>query len=60
MFFSKLFCGLIFEGTFASVFMDKKSKRIHKIVEIKVFLTFFRVNGTIRIREGPKPYGSEA
>jgi hypothetical protein len=27
--------------TFTSVFIDKKSKRSHKIVEIKVFLTFF-------------------
>jgi hypothetical protein len=43
-FFPKLFCLLLFEGsqgTFTWVFIDKKSKRSHKIVEIKVFLTFF-------------------
>jgi hypothetical protein len=28
-----------FEGTFTSVFKDKKSKRSHNIAEIKVFLT---------------------
>jgi hypothetical protein len=32
---------ITFEGTFTSVFIDKKSKRSHKIVEIKDFLTFF-------------------
>jgi hypothetical protein len=37
--FFEFFCLLIFKGT--SVFIDKKSKRSHKIVEIKVFLTFF-------------------
>jgi hypothetical protein len=31
---------VLFEGTFTSVFIDKKSKRSHKIVEIKVFLTY--------------------
>jgi hypothetical protein len=30
---------VLFEGTFTSVFKDKKS--CHKTVEIKVFLTFF-------------------
>jgi hypothetical protein len=30
-----------FESTFSSVFLDKKSKRSHKIEEIKVFLIFF-------------------
>jgi hypothetical protein len=32
---------LLFEGTFTSFFKDKKSKRSHKTVEIKVFLTIF-------------------
>jgi hypothetical protein len=37
----KFFCIVIFEGTFISFFKDKKSKRSHKTVEIKVFLTIF-------------------
>jgi hypothetical protein len=39
-FFSKFICSLLFEGTFTSVFIDKKSKRSHKLEEIKVFLIF--------------------
>jgi hypothetical protein len=35
----KFFCIVLFEGTFISFFKDKKSKRSHKTVEIKVFLT---------------------
>jgi hypothetical protein len=38
---SLTFCWLLFEGTFTSFFKDKKSKRSHKAVEIKVFLTIF-------------------
>jgi hypothetical protein len=41
--FKKFFCILLFEGTFTSFFEDKKSKRSHKIVEIKVFLTIFGI-----------------
>ncbi len=41
IFFSKIFCLLLFEDTFISVFIDEKSKRTQKIVEIMVFLTFF-------------------
>jgi hypothetical protein len=37
----KFSCILLFEGTFTSFFKDKKSKRSHKTVEIKVFLTIF-------------------
>jgi hypothetical protein len=37
----KFFCILLFEGTFISFFIDLKSKRSHKTVEIKVFLTIF-------------------
>jgi hypothetical protein len=37
----KFFCLLLFEGTFTSFFKDKKSKRSHKTVGIKVFLTIF-------------------
>ena len=42
-FFKKFFCLLpfLFEGTFTSFFKDKKSKRNHKTVRIKVFLTIF-------------------
>ncbi len=39
--FFKVFCLLLFEGTFTSVFKDKKSKRSHKAIGIKVFLTIF-------------------
>jgi hypothetical protein len=42
---------LLFEGTFTSFFKDKKSKRSHKIVEIKVWLDDRR----IRIRMAQKP-----
>jgi hypothetical protein len=38
LFFKKFFCLLLFEGTFTSFFKDKKSKRSHKTVVIKVFL----------------------
>jgi hypothetical protein len=38
---AKFFCLLLFEGTFTSFFIDKKSKRSHKTVGIKVFLTIF-------------------
>jgi hypothetical protein len=37
----KFFCILLFEGTFTSFFKDIKSKRNHKTVEIKDFLTIF-------------------
>jgi hypothetical protein len=37
----KDFCLLLFEGTFTSIFKDKKSKRRHKTVGIKVFVTIF-------------------
>ena len=38
-FFKKVSCILLFEGTFTSFFKDKKSKRSHKTVKIKVVLT---------------------
>ncbi len=38
---TRCFLVLLFEGTFTSVFTDKKSKRSQKIVEIRVFLTLF-------------------
>jgi hypothetical protein len=37
IFIKKFFSILLFEGTFTSLFKDKKSKRSHKTVEIKVF-----------------------
>jgi hypothetical protein len=40
-FLKKFFFILLFEGTFPFFFKDKKSKRSHKTVEIKVFLTIF-------------------
>ncbi len=40
--FKKSFCWLLlFQGKFKSFFKDKKSKRINKIVEIKVFVTIY-------------------
>jgi hypothetical protein len=40
---------LLFEGTFTSFFKDKKSKRGHKAVGIKVFLTILLGDRRIRI-----------
>jgi hypothetical protein len=40
-FLKKFSCLLPFEGTFTSFFKDKKSKRSHKTVGIKVFLAIF-------------------
>jgi hypothetical protein len=37
----KVFCLLLYEGTFTSFFKDKKSKRSHKTVGIEVFLPIF-------------------
>jgi hypothetical protein len=37
----KVFCLLLFEGTFTSFFKDKRSQKNHKTVGIKVFPTFF-------------------
>jgi hypothetical protein len=37
----KFFCLLLFEVTFTSFSKDKKSKRSHKAVGIKAFLTIF-------------------
>jgi hypothetical protein len=39
--FKKFFCLLLFKGTFTSFSKIKKSKRSHKTVGIKVFLTIF-------------------
>jgi hypothetical protein len=41
IFLKEFFCLLLFEGTFTSLFKDKKSKRNHKTVGIKVFLSSF-------------------
>ncbi len=41
LFFFLSKCFLLFEGTFASFFIDKKSKRSHKTVGIKVSLIIF-------------------
>ncbi len=37
----KFFCLLLFEGTYISFLKEKKSKRSHKTIESKVFLTVF-------------------
>jgi hypothetical protein len=39
--FTKVFCLLLFEGTFSSFFKNKKFKRSHKTVGKKGFLTIF-------------------
>jgi hypothetical protein len=46
----KVFCILPLDGTFTSVFKDKQSKKSHKIIEIKVFLTFLLADGRTQIR----------
>jgi hypothetical protein len=46
---NKFFCILLVKGTFTSFFKDKKSKRSHKTVEIKVFLLLLN-DRRIRIR----------
>jgi hypothetical protein len=45
---------LLFEGTFTSFFKNKKYKRSHKTVGIKVFLRFLLADRRIRIREAQK------
>ncbi len=42
-FFNKFSCILLFEGTFTLFFNDKKSKRSHKTVWIKVFLLYINL-----------------
>jgi hypothetical protein len=44
------FCLLLFEGTFTSIFKDKKSKRVTKYKESWFFLPFLHVDRRIRIR----------
>jgi hypothetical protein len=44
-FLKKFSCILLFEGTFTSFCKDKKSKRRHKTVKIKVFLTSLMIEG---------------
>ncbi len=46
----KVFLLFTFEGTLTSFFKDKKSKRSHKTVGIKVFLLFWLEDRRIRIR----------
>ncbi len=58
VFFKGFFSLLIFEGEFTSVFIDKNSKRSHKIVKIKVFLLFFACSWKDPDPEGPNTYGS--
>jgi hypothetical protein len=41
IFLTKFFCLLLSDGTFTSFFKDKKSKRSHKTIGIKVFPTIF-------------------
>jgi hypothetical protein len=41
IFVMKFFRLLLFKGTSTSIFKDKKSKRSHKTVRIKVFLSIF-------------------
>ena len=48
--FMKFFCFYLSEGTFTSFFKDKKSKRSHKAVGIKVLLLFLLGDRRIRSR----------
>ncbi len=54
IFKKKFFCLLLFEGTFTPFFKDKKSKRSHKAVGIKVFLLFLLGDRRIQIQETQK------
>ncbi len=57
--FFKVLCLLLFEGTFTTVFIDKKSKRSHKkYLSIKGFLTFIVCWWKDPDPGGPKTYGS--
>ncbi len=62
-FFIQIFFLLPSEGKCTSVFIDKKSKRSHKIVEIKVFLTFFacwwKNSDPYKIMSAPDPGGQK-
>jgi hypothetical protein len=68
-FFIEFFCLLLFEGTFKQFFEDKNSKRSHKTVGIKVFLTIFAYwkdpdpDPYLWLMDpdpcGPKTYGSD-
>ncbi len=49
---------ITFWGTFTPFFKDKKSKRSHNIVEIKVFLLLWLVDVRITDLGGPNTYGS--
>jgi hypothetical protein len=53
-FSKKHFCLLLFEGTFTSFFKDKKFKRSHKTVRIKVFLTILLDDRRIIEGSGPR------
>jgi hypothetical protein len=48
-FFPEFFCLLLFEGTFTSVFTDKKSK-VTKYYKSRFFLLFLLVDGRTPIR----------
>jgi hypothetical protein len=50
LFKKRYFCLLLFEGKFTSFFKDKKSKRSHETVRIKVFLLFLLDDRRIQIR----------
>jgi hypothetical protein len=54
IFLKKFFFLLLFEDTFTSFFKDKKSKRSHKILSIKVFLLLLLDDRRIRIQEAQK------
>ncbi len=56
----KFFCILLFEGTFTSFLKDKKSKKRHKTVEIKVFSYYFclMIEGSGYGSRRPKTCGS--
>ncbi len=48
----KFFCLLLFNGTFTSFFKDKKSKRSHKSVGIKVLEVSGSGSGSIPLTNG--------
>ncbi len=69
VFFSKIFCLLLFEGTFTTVLIDKKSTEVTRYQKSRFFLIFcllmkdpdpgqYKIMKRIRILEAPKTCGS--
>jgi hypothetical protein len=47
---NKVFCLLLFEGTFASFFSDKKPHRRHKTVPVSVEIKIYNMGWSIKLQ----------